>query len=258
MCRPLENSRVVNFFRRLVHSGDIDAGPVVWNTQAAGEALPSLPGLTHLATLDAAEWLRASLTTFGRTVSSILPGHFPAYARVYHPFDRLDGSPENASTWRDMVAVAKVEISDPATAEEFALNGVHDAQARSGTLRPRLVEALIEHLVTATATPDSCYFAFWEGFGGSPIPRTLTPKLELPERAYHVFAGPLTAARTSFSNYSWGEQSANLWWPADHAWCVATEIDFAWTYVGGSRACIDAVLADPRLEAVETSALARW
>jgi hypothetical protein len=86
------------------------------------------------------------------------------------------------------------------------------------------------------------------------------PKLELPHRAYHVFTGPITAALTSYSAYSFGhhDQFANLWWPADQAWCVATEVDFAWTYVGGSRACIDAVLADPRLEAVETSASARW
>ena len=53
-------------------------------------------------------------------------------------------------------------------------------------------------------------------------------------------------------------QSANLWWPADRAWCVATEIDFAWTYVGGTRAVVDALLADPRLDAVETTAAARW
>jgi len=46
--------------------------------------------------------------------------------------------------------------------------------------------------------------------------------------------------------------------PADRAWCVATEIDFAWTYVGGSRELIDAILADARLEAVETSAAAEW
>ena len=30
------------------------------------------------------------------------------------------------------------------------------------------------------------------------------------------------------------EQSANLWWPADRAWCVVTDIDLMSTYVGGS------------------------
>lgn len=47
-------------------------------------------------------------------------------------------------------------------------------------------------------------------------------------------------------------QSANLWWPEDRAWCVATEIDFSWTYVGGSGVCIQALIAAQQLEAMPT------
>jgi hypothetical protein len=121
-----------------------------------------------------------------------------------------------------------------------------------------LISVLLEHLEPATTTPGRCFFAVWEGFGDSVVPRTLEPTLELPHRRYHVFAGPVEGARASFTSWPFGHQSANLWWPADRAWFVATEIDFAWTYVGGTRACIDALLADPRLEAVETTAQARW
>ncbi|SUA73293.1 Uncharacterised protein [Nocardia otitidiscaviarum] len=42
-----------------------------------------------------------------------------------------------------------------------------------------------------------------------------------------------------------------LLWPADHAWVVASEIDFDSTIVAGSWALIDAVLADSRFEAYE-------
>jgi hypothetical protein len=45
-------------------------------------------------------------------------------------------------------------------------------------------------------------------------------------------------------------QSPNLLWPVDPSWCVATEIDFDSTLVGGSARLIEAVLADPRLEAL--------
>jgi len=51
-------------------------------------------------------------------------------------------------------------------------------------------------------------------------------------------------------------QSANLWFPADQSWCVATEIDLAWTYIGGSRRCVASILADSRLETAETTAAA--
>ena len=37
---------------------------------------------------------------------------------------------------------------------------------------------------------------------------------------------------------------------ADRAWCVASEIDLPWTYVGGPCGLIDAILADDRIEAL--------
>ncbi|GAB4587011.1 hypothetical protein [Nocardia sp. IFM 10818] len=42
-----------------------------------------------------------------------------------------------------------------------------------------------------------------------------------------------------------------LLWPADHAWVVASEIDFDSTIVAGSRGLIAAVLADHRFESFE-------
>jgi hypothetical protein len=213
---------------------------------------PPLPPLRHLRALDAAEWLRTSLTTFATSVASILPGHFPAYARVYHPFDSGGVSPFSACRWHELAARFGVELRNPAIAGEFALTGVPNVQSPTGTLPPALIAALVEHLQPATITPAECFFAVWEGFGDSMLPPAL------PNRAYHVFAGPLAAASTSYSSIPFSHQSANLWWPADRAWCVATEVDFAWTYVGGPRSCIQALLTDPRLDALETTAAARW
>jgi hypothetical protein len=55
-----------------------------------------------------------------------------------------------------------------------------------------------------------------------------------------------------------GHQSPNVWRPDDRAWCVSTEIDLAWTYVGGSRTAIDDVLSEPRLEALRASPTGRF
>ena len=219
-------------------------------------SLPQLPLLTHLDALEPADWLVASLTTFGATVSSFLPGHLPAYARVYHPFDSNDASGKTFK-WRELAPTGEV-LRDGATAADFARRNATNMQAREGNLHLTVIEVLIEHLQLATTTPEECYFAVWNGFGDSVVPRELGPKLELPNRSYDVFFGPIAAARTSLSLIPYSHRSANLWWPADQAWCVATEIDLPWTYVGGPRDCIAAVLADPRLEAVETKALARW
>jgi hypothetical protein len=224
----------------------------------AAARAPSLPLLAHVRDLAAAEWLRASLTTFGRTVASFLPGHFAAYARIYHPFDANEFSPFAARTWSELATLTGRPLRDSAEAADFALHGVPNRQSPIGALPLALIDVLIEHLEPATTTPGQCYFAVWEGFAGTVVPDTLSPKLELPHRAYHVFTGPIAAARTSYGAISFHHQPANLWWPADHSWCVATEIDFAWTYVGGAAACVEAVLGDPRLEAVRTSATARW
>jgi hypothetical protein len=65
--------------------------------------------------------------------------------------------------------------------------------------------------------------------------------------------GPVQAAACSpYGHHPFGD-SVNLWWPDDQAWCVGTEIDLMTTYVGGSTACIQAVLAEASLEAMPVS-----
>ncbi len=44
-------------------------------------------------------------------------------------------------------------------------------------------------------------------------------------------------------------ESPNLFWPHDHAWCVASEIDLYCTLVAGSESLVEALLADPHFEA---------
>lgn len=220
---------------------------------------PLLPLLEYVREPSAVDWLRASLITFGESVASFLPGHFEAYARIYHPFGYGNGTGPRAPSWRELSAAAGIELRDPATAGAFADSGWEGEQAWTGSLPPGVIGPLVEHLGRATTTPDRCFFAVWEGFADSPVPLTLEPTLELPHRRYHVFAGPIEGAHTGLSScLIIGHQSPNLWWPADQVWCVATEIYFAWTYVGGTRACIKGLLADPRLDAVETTAAARW
>jgi hypothetical protein len=67
-----------------------------------------------------------------------------------------------------------------------------------------------------------------------------------------LVTGPLPAAM----QLGWREghdwfslQSPNRFWPADLAWCVATEIDFDSTLIGGSAQLIEQVLAEPALDA---------
>ncbi len=92
--------------------------------------------------------------------------------------------------------------------------------------------------------------------------------MHLPNRHYVLYAGPIETALTTLDTgpaelasdptmQPWDTQSPNLWWPEDKAWSVATEIDYAWTYVGGSERLIEALLAMDGIEVLRTELTAK-
>ena len=144
-----------------------------------------------------------------------------------------------------------------------------------GTLPLTTAQTLWPVLRRYTDT-NKTFFAMWEGFGFLPRTALDAPAFDLPERRFHLFTGALRDVEESFCADDPGSaramsadvfvltgseelseeveqpasvtliplhQSANLWWPEDRAWCVATEIDFVSTYLAGSQKLIDAVLA---------------
>ncbi|MBS1699565.1 MAG: hypothetical protein JST25_14310 [Actinobacteria bacterium] len=89
-------------------------------------------------------------------------------------------------------------------------------------------------------------------------------RLELPDRAHvlftappRVFADPDWMLRVPWRDTVAEEhgfppraQHPSLIWPADRAWILVSEIDFDSTIVGGPAALIEALCADPRIEAL--------
>lgn len=83
--------------------------------------------------------------------------------------------------------------------------------------------------------------------------------LEYPGRGFVLLQGTLT----ELADPGWGfgagigwmpdrpEPTPQMFWPGDHIWVVASEIDWDSTIVAGSRELVDAVLADPTFEAFE-------
>jgi hypothetical protein len=119
---------------------------------------------------------------------------------------------------------------------------------------------LVDVLRSFTTTPDQCWFCVWEGFGGLDF-NGLSERVRLPERNYVLYAGPIEIALAALDTgpaefakdptmQPWDTHSPNLWWPEDRAWFVATEIDHAWSYVGGSEELIASLLITDGLEAL--------
>jgi hypothetical protein len=161
------------------------------------------------------------------------------------------------------------------SADPWDRDGVWPDPPDQGSLGLRPLRALCDLLAAHTPTPDRCFFGLWGGWAqlqdppavarlGSEgeVPPILTPaetaapRLQLPGRDYLVMAGALDAVE-DLARYNgadvWWSQSPNLIWPADRAWCVATDVDLDSTLVGGSAEAVKALLASAELEAFRTS-----
>jgi hypothetical protein len=246
--------------------------------------------LEYVDDLTPANWIAERLHPFAQDAGAIIPPGFEAYARIFHPASRRVGDAQVPVTWREIAdanlrvhhpqmqfgsLVSVAGVPGGAFARE-PQPGLFDSWPRTGSLPLSLAGVLVDVVGNYTGTSDRCWFAAWEGWGdfrdGSAVLHTLggsphdalttlppgthrekpteNATLKLPNRGYYLARGPLAAAIETVYGITWAYQSASIWWPDDRAWCVATEVDFDWTYVGGSTECIAAILSSPDLEAL--------
>ena len=253
-----------------------------------------------------AEWVVERLQGFAVNVLSIIPSGFEAYARVFHPASKVTCTADMAQSiseplrWADVTELtgrtahrtmqwANIQGSHPALNDYTKLKAgdVYIEPPEEGGLPLELSQTLWPIFERHTKTPDACFFAIREGFGGLPRYVYEAPAFEIPDRRFYLFSASLQTIEQSF--YTGAEpdtletvfvaisdeeatlppaklqaklqasldalnalppryQSANLWWPQDRAWCVHTEIDLNTTYVAGSQKLVDALLASEKLE----------
>jgi hypothetical protein len=209
-------------------------------------------------------------------VASFVPRGFAALARVLHPVGVDDSPNAKRQRWADIarangrVAHATMHINN-IVHPRGSPSCTDDIMPGLGALPLRERGLLVELLASATSTPDRCWFCIWEGWG-TLDDQGVAARVELPNREHLLHAGPLSDALSvppqspEHCGFSKGaarltreeklrvlEQSWHfgpaLWWPDDRAWVVITEIDFGWTYVGGSEVTIQRLLAHPAFEA---------
>jgi len=229
-----------------------------------------------------AHWIAGRLTPWdSHTVSMTVPDGFEAYARVLHPVEAPDGGGRPVR-WAEVAAWSGMPLRGDAQFHSVALPPTAPSEPPpfsgspgEGSLYLPDAEVLAAIARDRTATPEDCWFCVWDGFGWDavsksaftsaaepptivptrspdPVPPAVRagPRVRLPNRNYLLYCGPAEAVVAPANLAGTRGQCANLWWPADRAWCVASEIDLMWSYIGGPRGLIDAVLADPRVEAL--------
>lgn len=233
-----------------------------------------------------AEWIAPRLSGRFGAVGLTVPRGYPAYVRICHPAGK---SAAGSVGWSDVAratgrrAHALMQwhaIAGPAD----RLNANDSSWAATKPIRGDLdhlkLSTLCDQLAEHREDEPRCYFCLWGGYGGLEdygwlerdsqedpatgarkvgvqdhhtftVDEISRPRLHLPGRDYVVLAGPLRSALRigSFATEWFWPQSPNLFWPADRTWCVASEIDFDSTLVGGSMRLIDAILHTPELDA---------
>ncbi len=211
--------------------------------------------------LSAAEWLVDSLLPFERHVAgSVVPPGYAAYARILHPARSRTRYVRWAeiAKWSGRVYHPGMQfesIATPAagsTVSPQPWNG-HVPHGGMPSSQASALAAVLRHF---TRTPDTVWYLVWEGYGfldpscAARLPRPGAPPGR-PVRSYLLYRGCLDdAADLGIAVHH--HVVADYWFPEDRAWCVATDVDLFWAYVGGSRPCVEAVRGSAELECVPT------
>jgi hypothetical protein len=238
--------------------------------------------------VEAADWIRERLHPFAQDVGSVIPPGFEAYARIFHPASAshdwvpVDVRWSTVARWNGRTVHPEMQfhnIASPVEPSEAVGPPPWSREPLLGVLSKAQMKAVAGLLPAFSSTPQACWLCLWDGYGyvtgavfsnqftqGSapagaprsrrwnlrmPVPKGRgnlpdRKRVRLPSRDYLLFRGPVAKAA------GW-EDGPNLWWPDDRAWCVASEIDLPYSYVGGPQALIDAILAHPAIEALPTT-----
>ena len=238
----------------LSSGGDGGPGP--------GYSFPA--GVAPLSNTQRIDWMQRTVRPLGQreegvTLPSLLPSSFADYARILHPGHIVGG--DTLVRWAE-VAKRTGRTMHP-QAQWGRLAGTDDPyghpewayEPEPGRLPAEVALPLVALLRRHTKTSEHCLMGIWEGYGSFAEQYPSVPRMALPDRTYLMFVGPVEAVAELASES--GRLTPNIWWPADRAWCIATEIDFLETYVGGSASCVEEILSCPDLETFRVSGDAR-
>lgn len=119
----------------------------------------------------------------------------------------------------------------------------------SGLSQLDVLACAVDTLLPFTSTPERGFFAVWDSGVTPPTAARSTSRIDIPLRESFLVEGPFAELPRWHDDLGLNAyDTPSFIWPADHVWCIAADVDPHWAGVGGSRAAIEALLADPLLE----------
>lgn len=214
-------------------------GPVVVDTSVMNDP-------RRLLDVSLGDWVNERLLGHGPgpefLVGSVVPTGFARVVRVLHP--------AGGRSWA-RVAAESGRIVHPLV-QWCCIASAFDG-GRSSGLDPdegSVPAGTLTAILDQCPRSDNVVQAVWSGFGSWTDVEEGEPLMPgWGGRSYRLFTTAQEAVTTWPGMVPGWPQSANLIWPADHSWCVATEIDWDSTLIAASSEVAEAMLADVRLEA---------
>lgn len=187
--------------------------------------------------LDATRWLDETCTGDFGTVGCLVPSHFESTVRV-HP-------PQEGERWREnyqalFAAVAEVGARHTST-PDHAYVGLWEGYGWEGGMTLRYVPPTKNPIERAKQMAEQRRLRLESERQAAEMRAKLErlPAFRRPSRRYFLLSGTVadvTRLREP-THDRWHEP--DLWWPADQAWSVASDVDFWSLYVGGTQALVD-------------------
>lgn len=188
-------------------------------------------------------------------IDGLVPGGFEAYLRILHRPRTADGT---ATRWSRVAADRGRPLTGSTAWEQLADPTL--TPPAHGRLDADGLTALSGVLAATNAGPFVA--AFWTGWDSL---RTDARAAKAIRKGRHTRIGDHDFLLYSFTQVDigrtlWRESPGFGWasgrgvspgylWPADHRWCLVSDVDADWTVLGGSAALIAEVA---RLNALET------
>ena len=210
----------------------------------------------------AADWWVDRLRPFSdHVVGSMIPAGFETITRIFHPIEDDEG---RELRWSDLaaanerVAHAQMQLHLIASRAGEQIRDRDLPHVWSGSLPIGKAQALAEVLESRGPTGP-----VWFGFTtiDSTFHQPATAELRTagtPSRQYYLIRSTL-AALEEVCRFACDRpldwpifETPTVWWPEDRSWYVFSDIDFAWSYVGGTATLAEAIEKSPDLEAIQS------
>jgi hypothetical protein len=240
----------------------------------------------HPSPDDAFEWIRSGRQKFparsnpnweGVFVSGLIPAKFEAYAKILHGIEATYKSIDNPLTERENAILKIPKCKELRSFVEKLREEHRRARIRWQTLAqlldvPFQTEICHEWFRTTMKEPG-CWPRFLIGPGAGflnaeelsefvsilgPFTNSQDCFFRFSEIAFIatdkpiLFAGALNELPAFLAERK-DQFTPEYWWPSDHSWCLCSDFDLDFTFVGGSKNLISSVLKNTTLEALEVT-----